>query len=135
MDLSDIENKLEKLVNKAIKKNEVPVAALVVMNNKVISKAYNKVNKNNNFMDHAEIIVIKKAVKKLKNWRLNNCELYVTLEPCSMCREIIKKSRIKSVYYFTKQNTEKTESDTNYEYLVTNDSFSKKLSSFFKEKR
>ena len=135
MDINYIEDQLEKLINKAIKKQEVPIAALIVYNNKIIASAYNKVNKKNNIMNHAEIIVINKCMKKLKNWRLNNCELYITLEPCSMCKEIIKKCRIKNVYYFTKQNNEKTENDVNYQLINTNDNFSIKLKEFFVNKR
>ena len=134
MDIAIIERELDKLINKALKYDEVPVAALIVKNNKIIAKGYNKVNKKNNFMMHAEIIAIKKAIKKEKNWRLNDCELYITLEPCSMCREIIKKARIKDVYYFSKQNNYKTESDPTYNY-INNDNFSKRLSTFFKNKR
>ena len=92
MNENKILNELNKLLNKAIKHNEVPVAALIIYKNKIISKAYNKVNKKNNILNHAEIIAIKKASKKLKNWRLNDCILYVTLEPCDMCKSIIKKN-------------------------------------------
>ena len=127
-------NELNKLMNKAIKHNEVPVAALIVNNNKIIAKSYNKVEKYNSVLNHAEINVIKKANKRLNNWRLDNCELYITLEPCEMCKSIIKKSRINKVFYYSKQNEYKTESDPNYEYLK-NDDFSKFLSSFFKERR
>ena len=135
MNILNIEKELSKLINLAIKNDEVPIAALIVQNNKIIAKAYNKVNKTNNILDHAEIIVIKKAAKKLNNWRLNNCNLYVTLEPCSMCKEIIKKSRINNVCYFIKQNNNQTESEINYQYISTNSDFSNKLSTFFKNKR
>ena len=131
----NIENELSELIDKAIKDDEVPVAAIIIKNNKIIAKAYNKVNKTNNILDHAEILAIKKASKKLNNWRLNDCELYVTLEPCSMCKEIIKKSRLNKVYYYIKQNEYKTESNTNYEYISTNTLFSSTLSQFFKNKR
>lgn len=134
MKITTIEAILNKLLKKAIKKSEVPVAAVIVRNNKIISKAYNRVNKKNNILMHAEIIAIKKASKKIKNWRLNDCVLYVTLEPCSMCKEVIKKSRINKVYYFSKQNKEKTESDSEYIY-INNDDFSNKLTNFFKERR
>ncbi len=127
-------NELNKLMNKAIKHNEVPVAAILVNNNKIIAKSYNKVEKNNSVLNHAEINVIKKANKRLNNWRLDNCELYITLEPCEMCKSIIKKSRINKVFYYSKQNEYKTESDPNYRY-IKNDEFSKLLSSFFKERR
>ena len=135
MNLDKIELELNKLIEKAIKQDEVPIAAIIIKNNKIIAKSYNKVNKTNNILDHAEILAIKKASRKLKNWRLNDCDLFVTLEPCSMCKEIIKKSRIKNVYYFIKQNSNKTESDVIYKYITENDSFSKKLSNFFKNKR
>ena len=79
-------------------------------------------------------MVINKAQKKLKNWRLINCDLYVTLEPCSMCREIIKKYKLNKVYYYSKQNKNETESDIDYEY-INNDIFSDKLTNFFKNKR
>ena len=126
---------LEKLIQKAIKKDEVPIAAVIVKDNKIISKAYNKVNKKNNVLNHAEILAIKKATKKLKNWRLNDCDMYVTLEPCSMCKEIIKKARIKNIYYFTKQNMYKTEIDPEYIFLKKNDIYSQKLKKFFINKR
>ncbi len=125
---------LNKLLDKAIKHNEVPVAALIVYNNKIIAKSYNKVEKNNSVLNHAEINVIKKANKKLNNWRLDNCELYITLEPCEMCKSIIKKSRIKNVYFYSKQNNYKTESTPEYKY-IENNLFSNKLSNFFKNKR
>ena len=125
---------LNKLLDKAIKHNEVPVAALIVYNNKIIAKSYNKVEKNNSLLNHAEINVIKKANKILNNWRLDNCELYITLEPCEMCKSIIKKSRIKKVYYYSKQNEYKTENDPNYKF-IKNKLFSDKLSDFFKNKR
>ena len=125
---------LNKLNNKAIKTNEVPISALIIYNDEIITKSYNKTNKNNNILDHAEIICIKKASKKLKNWRLNNCILYVTLEPCDMCKEIIKKSRIKEVYYFIKQNNNNTEKNPIYNY-IENNNMSDELSNYFKNKR
>ena len=96
MEINKIEQELLKLITKAKDKNEVPIAALIVKKDKIISKSYNKVNKSSNILDHAEILVIKKASKKLHNWRLDDCDLYVTLEPCSMCKEVIRKSRIKN---------------------------------------
>ena len=125
---------LTKLMNKAIKNNEVPVACIITRNNEIIAKAYNKTNKNNNILDHAEIIAIKKTSKKLKNWRLNDCVMYITLEPCSMCKEIIKKSRIKEVIYYSKQNEYKTEKDIKLNYK-NNTNISNLLTTFFKEKR
>lgn len=126
--------RLNKELNKAIKQNEVPVAALITYNNKIIASAHNKVNKTNNILNHAEILALKKASKKIKNWRLNNCILYITLEPCAMCKEIIKKFRIKKVIYYTKQNKYETEKDPLYNY-IKNDEYSNKLKFFFNNKR
>lgn len=82
---------------KAFKKDEIPVGAVVVLNGKVISKAYNKKNKSNRVKDHAEILAIDKANKRLRNWRLEDCEIYITLEPCPMCASSIEQSRIKRI--------------------------------------
>ena len=127
-------DELKKLMNKAIKHNEVPVACIITKDNKIIAKSYNKTVKTNNILDHAEIIAIKKASKKLNNWRLNDCKLYVSLEPCSMCKEIIKKSRISEVIYYSKQNEHKTEKDTEYNYKNNKD-ISNILTNFFKSIR
>ena len=95
-----------KLAKKAYKKREVPVGAIVVKDGKILSKAYNKVEKDRDATMHAEILAIKKASKKIKNWRLNNCEMYVTLEPCMMCTAAIELSRIKKVHYLLKRDKE-----------------------------
>ena len=87
--------------NKAYKKNEVPIGCIIVKNNKIISKAYNKKEKTNVVTKHAEIIAIEKACKKLKTWHLNDCILYTTVEPCLMCTGAIIQSRIKKVVYAT----------------------------------
>ena len=84
---------------KAYKKGDIPVGAIIVKNNKIISKAYNKKEKNNCPIDHAEILAIKKACKKLKTWHLDDCTLYVTMEPCLMCAGALVQSRIKKVVY------------------------------------
>lgn len=84
---------------KAIKEDEVPVGAVIVKDNKIIARAYNKKEKNNNPLGHAEILCIKKACKKLGDWYLKDCELYVTLEPCVMCCGAIINARIKKVYF------------------------------------
>ncbi len=84
---------------KSFKKNEVPVGCVIVKNNKIIAKAHNLKEKKHSVIYHAELIAIEKASKKLKNWRLNDCEIYVTLQPCPMCSSAIKQARISKVYY------------------------------------
>lgn len=87
------------LAYKAYLKDEIPVGAVIVKNNKIIASAYNKREKTQIATHHAEIIAIQKACKKLKSWRLDNCDLYVTLEPCPMCAGAIINARIKNLYY------------------------------------
>lgn len=87
-----------KEANKAYKKKEVPVGVVIVKDGKIIARGYNKKEEKNSPIKHAEIIAIEKACKKLNNWRLNDCEMYVTLEPCPMCTGAIVNSRIKKVY-------------------------------------
>lgn len=86
---------------KAYKKGDVPVGAVIVKNGKVIAKAHNKKESKKVSTYHAEILVIEKACKKLKTWRLTECEMYVTLEPCLMCAGAILQSRIGKLYFST----------------------------------
>lgn len=88
-----------KEAQRAAMMGEVPIGAVIVKNGKIIAKAYNKKEKSNCVTKHAEIIAVEKASKKLNNWRLNGCDLYVTLEPCPMCASAIKQARIDHVYY------------------------------------
>lgn len=84
---------------KAYSKDECPIGCVVVFQDKIIARSHNlKVSKNNPLM-HAEIIAIDKACKKLKDWHLNECEMYVTLEPCTMCAGAMVQSRLKKVYF------------------------------------
>ncbi len=101
-------NKKEKFMKEALKeaqkafnKNEVPVGCVIVQNDKIISRGHNLKETKLDTTYHAEIIAIKKASKKLKSWRLIDCEMYVTLEPCSMCAGAIINSRIKKIYIGT----------------------------------
>lgn len=88
---------------KAYKNDEIPVGCVIVYENKIIACGYNKKEGKNNAIMHAEMIAINKASKKMGTWRLDNCELYVSLEPCMMCMGAIIESRIKNVYYGAKQ--------------------------------
>lgn len=81
--------------------DEVPVGAIVVFQDEIIAKNHNRVEQNANPMHHAEVLVIEEAVKVLKEKWLSGCELYVTLEPCSMCAGAIVLSRIERVIFGT----------------------------------
>jgi tRNA(adenine34) deaminase len=87
-----------KEAEKAYKKLEVPVGAIIVKDEKIIARAYNQKESKTDTTKHAEILAIQKASKKLNSWRLIDCEMYVTLEPCTMCAGAIINSRIKKVY-------------------------------------
>lgn len=106
-----MKDKTEKYMRFALKEaqkaaliDEVPVGCIIVLNDKIIAKAHNKKETTNDPCGHAEIIAIRKACKKISNWRLENCEMYVTIEPCIMCSGAIIQSRIKKVFYGAKDN-------------------------------
>lgn len=88
---------------KAYDKKEVPVGCVIVKDEKIIARAYNYMETKKSSLCHAEILAIKKASKKLLSWRLNECDMYVTLEPCIMCLGAIKNSRIRKIYIATKR--------------------------------
>ncbi len=85
------------LASEAAKIGEVPVGALVVLDGEIIAEAYNRRECDKNALAHAELLAIDAACKRLGGWRLHKCDLYVTLEPCTMCAGAIVNSRIKRV--------------------------------------
>ena len=87
------------LAKKAAELDEVPVGAVVVKGGKIIGSGYNKKNATANPFLHAEMIAMTKACKKIGDWRLNECDLYVTLEPCPMCAGAIINARVKRVIF------------------------------------
>ncbi len=91
-----------KEARKSLKFDDVPIGAVIVKNDNIISKAHNMKEKLSIATKHAEIIAIERACKKLKSWYLNDCTLYVTVEPCLMCCGAIIQSRIKKIVYATK---------------------------------
>ena len=134
-------NELINLSKKSLKKSEVPIAALIIdENGKIISKAYNTRNIKQQTINHAEILAITKANKKLKSWRLNKCTLYITIEPCDMCKSVIKESRIQNVYYLLPRLPEKNQ----YNKTIFNklkdmsekeDNYQESINKFWKNKR
>ena len=92
---------LEKAFNYAeiaYQNNEVPIGAVIVKDGNIVSFGYNQKEEDKCVLKHAELIAIEKASKKLNNWRLNDCDIYITLEPCPMCASAIKQSRINNIY-------------------------------------
>lgn len=86
---------------KAYSKGEVPIGAVIVKNGEIIAKAHNLKETLKSVIAHAEILAIEEASKKINDWRLNDCEMYVTLEPCSMCASAIAQARISKLHIGT----------------------------------
>jgi len=80
-------------------KKDIPIAALIVKNDEIIALTTNKREENNRTIAHAEILALEEANKKLNSWRLDDCDMYVTLEPCPMCAWAIINARIKNLYF------------------------------------
>lgn len=87
------------LAKKASAEMETPIGAIIVKDGEVIASAYNQREGRQDVTLHAEISAIRKACKKLRSWRLDNCDIYVTLEPCVMCAGAIQQARIRKVYF------------------------------------
>lgn len=87
------------IAKEGMKTGEVPVGAIIVKNNEIISMAHNEVETSTNPIAHAEVLAIQRACEILGNWRLTDCTLYVTLEPCIMCMGAILNSRISKLVY------------------------------------
>lgn len=87
------------LAKKASSENEVPIGAVIVKDNKIIGAGYNKRESSKNALSHAEIIAINEACENVSNFRLENADIYVTLEPCAMCAGAILNARLKNLYF------------------------------------
>ncbi len=133
---------------KAEKNEEVPIGCVIIKDGKVLSKAYNERQKKRVVTAHAEILAINKACAKIKDWRLDGAEMYVTLEPCAMCAGAIAGSRIKKVYFgayekkgggvvskFNILSESGLNHVTDYEGGVMEEECSKVIKKFFKERR
>lgn len=137
-----------KEAKKAYEKEEVPIGAIIVKDDKVIARAHNLRETSKQSIAHAEILAIQKACKKLDSWRLEECDMYVTLEPCSMCAGAIINSRIKNLYIGAMDPKSgavgsklnlledyKFNHEVNFETGILNEECSTILSDFFKELR
>ena len=141
-------NQAYKEAIKALNTDEVPVGAIIVKDNKIIARAHNLKETLNLSTAHAEMLAINKASKKLKTWHLDDCIMYVTLEPCVMCAGAIIQSRIKKVVYGAKSyqdgaiesalNLYDTKGFNHYPetmYYNKNENCSKIITDYFKTKR
>lgn len=136
-----------KCAKKAKKLGEVPIGAVIVKDDKIISKGYNLREKRKSTTAHAEIIAIERACKKLNDWRLDGCEIFVTLEPCPMCAGAIFNSRISRIIYAAKDEKAgacgsvfnlfamQMDTQTLVKSGVMQDKAGKMLQSFFKDLR
>ncbi len=131
---------------KAEREGEVPIGSAIFLNGKLISKAHNLRERKKRSTAHAEILAIEKACKKLKSWRLEQCEIYVTLEPCLMCLGAIINSRIKKLVFgaFDSKSETKTflrskDNSLNHNLIVEGgvmqEECSNLLKNFFKQAR
>lgn len=120
---------------KSLKTDDVPIGAIIVENNKIIAKAHNTREKTKKITAHAEINAIEKACKKKKTWHLDDCVLYVTLEPCKMCLEAIKQARIKKIYYSAPQLKKDNTKIPKLIQIENEEKSAKLIKTFFKQKR
>ncbi len=148
MDKSFYMNEAIKEAYKAYEKGETPIGAVIVRNGEIIARAHNLTETLNDSTAHAEILAIRKAANYLGGWRLINCDLYVTMEPCIMCSGAIVQSRIKKLVIGTKHiknlNIEKQHEfkidyfnscNINVTFDILKDECSNILQSFFKKLR
>jgi len=136
-----------KQAKKSLKTDDIPIGAVIVKNNRIISKACNKKEKLKISTKHAEIIAIEKACKRLKTWHLNDCILYTTLEPCEMCTGAIIQSRISKLVYaasnekfgYIESINDINHNKNNHKFEIVKGIYKEEsielLKEFFKEKR
>lgn len=129
------------------KKDEVPVGAVIVLNGEVIARGQNTRESKQIPTGHAELVAVLKACKKVGSWRLEGCDVYVTLEPCPMCAAVLQQARVRAVYYGARDPKAGAESvglnlhqntKLNHRYTMTcleDESCSVILKEFFKKKR
>ncbi len=115
---------------------DIPIGAVVVKNNKIIGRGHNLRLNTPDVTNHAEIMAIREAEKTINDWRLNGCDLYVSLEPCDMCIEVIKAARVDNVYYLLEKDNKNKYESTKFHKInddVSRETYREKLSTFFKD--
>jgi len=104
--------------------DEVPIGAVIVKNHQIIAKAYNRTITDHNPLNHCELIALQQASKKLLSWRLDDCDIYITAEPCAMCLGAISMARIKKIYYAV--------AEPKFGAIESNQNFFKNYPAYFK---
>lgn len=107
--------------------SDFPVGCVIVCDDVVIAKAHNRRNKTKKTIDHAEIIAICKANKLKNEWRIADCDMYLSMAPCDMCKNVIRESRIKNVYYLLEKDEIKSLCNNTKFHLINDDSINNKL--------
>lgn len=97
MDLKYMDMAIEE-AKKAFEEDEVPVGCVIVKNNQILALTHNRKEQMNSATKHAEILAIEEASSKLNNWRLDGCDVYITLEPCPMCASALKQARVSHIF-------------------------------------
>ncbi len=118
-----------------IDNKEIPVGAVVVENEEIIGEGYNMQKAENDPTAHAEIVALRKAAELKGNFRLDGCNLYVTVKPCLMCREAIKRARIEIVFFASPQAREATHTPQYVRLEEYSDKSTELIRSFFKKRR
>ena len=115
---------------------DIPIGAIVVKDGIIIGRGHNERVEVPDVTNHAEIMAIREAEKYINDWRLNGCDLYVTLYPCDMCIEIIKAARVDNVYYLLEKDNKNKYEGTIFNKVINNEKeveYKEKLSTFFKD--
>lgn len=137
--LFEVENKFMKkalsLAKKAMKEGEIPVGAIVVENDKIIGEGYNRQLQDNDPTAHAEIVALRSAGKEKNNFRLDGARMFVTIQPCNMCMEAIRRARIEKVYYASYKAIPSTHNVEYREVVEYTEESSRILKRFFEVKR
>ena len=97
MDLKYMDMAIEE-AKKAFEEDEVPIGCVIVKNNQILALTHNRKEQMNSATKHAEILAIEEASSKLNNWRLDGCDVYITLEPCPMCASALKQARVSHIF-------------------------------------
>ena len=115
---------------------DIPIGAIIVKDGKIIGRGHNTRIDVPDVTNHAEILAIRDAEKSINDWRLDGCDLYVTLYPCDMCIEVAKASRVDNIYYLLDRDNKNKYDSTNISMFgddVSRETYKEKLSTFFRE--